>query len=129
MYFLSRSLLLAGNNYLVSYSNEDVTFVQVSGLPIRNNDRHVGEIASMALELLNAVKSHKISHRPNETLKLRVGIHTGKSDGKLPAGEPVIGELPQQIAMGIATNGDHFDFLNAVQIVCNMKRGNFLRKI
>lgn len=32
----------------------------------------------MALELLNAVKSHKISHRPNETLKLRIGIHTGK---------------------------------------------------
>ncbi|CAB3242068.1 unnamed protein product [Arctia plantaginis] len=52
-------------------------YMVVSGLPIRNNDRHVGEIASMALELLNAVKSHKISHRPNETLKLRIGIHTG----------------------------------------------------
>lgn len=50
----------------------------MSGLPIRNNDRHVGEIASMALELLNAVKTHKISHRPNEILKLRIGIHTGK---------------------------------------------------
>lgn len=49
----------------------------MSGLPIRNNDRHVGEIASMALELLNAVKTHKIAHRPNETLKLRIGIHTG----------------------------------------------------
>ncbi|XP_026494984.2 receptor-type guanylate cyclase Gyc76C-like isoform X1 [Vanessa tameamea] len=52
-------------------------YMVVSGLPIRNNDRHVGEIASMALELLNAVKSHKISHRPNEVLKLRIGIHTG----------------------------------------------------
>lgn len=52
-------------------------YMVVSGLPIRNNDRHVGEIASMALELLNAVKSHKIAHRPNETLKLRIGIHTG----------------------------------------------------
>ncbi|XP_072943508.1 receptor-type guanylate cyclase Gyc76C-like isoform X2 [Epargyreus clarus] len=52
-------------------------YMVVSGLPIRNNDRHVGEIASMALELLNAVKSHKISHRPNEILKLRIGIHTG----------------------------------------------------
>lgn len=31
----------------------------------------------MALELLNAVKNHKISHRPNEILKLRIGIHTG----------------------------------------------------
>ncbi|XP_023949227.1 receptor-type guanylate cyclase Gyc76C [Bicyclus anynana] len=52
-------------------------YMVVSGLPIRNNDRHVGEIASMALELLNAVKTHKISHRPNEILKLRIGIHTG----------------------------------------------------
>ncbi|VVD03545.1 unnamed protein product, partial [Leptidea sinapis] len=52
-------------------------YMVVSGLPIRNSDRHVGEIASMALELLNAVKSHKISHRPNEILKLRIGIHTG----------------------------------------------------
>ncbi|XP_045484741.1 receptor-type guanylate cyclase Gyc76C-like [Pieris rapae] len=52
-------------------------YMVVSGLPIRNDDRHVGEIASMALELLNAVKSHKISHRPNEILKLRIGIHTG----------------------------------------------------
>ncbi|XP_013182173.1 PREDICTED: guanylate cyclase 32E-like [Papilio xuthus] len=52
-------------------------YMVVSGLPIRNNDRHVGEIASMALELLNAVKTHKIAHRPNETLKLRIGIHTG----------------------------------------------------
>ncbi|XP_053624893.1 receptor-type guanylate cyclase Gyc76C-like isoform X2 [Plodia interpunctella] len=52
-------------------------YMVVSGLPIRNQDRHVGEIASMALELLSAAKSHKISHRPNETLKLRIGIHTG----------------------------------------------------
>lgn len=37
----------------------------------------MGEIASMALDLLNAVRQHKISHRPNETLKLRIGIHTG----------------------------------------------------
>lgn len=48
----------------------------VSGLPIKN-DLHVGEVASMALDLLEAVKSHKIQHRPNETLKLRIGMHTG----------------------------------------------------
>lgn len=35
--------------------------------------RHVGEIASMSLDLLSAVRQHKISHRPNETLKLRIG--------------------------------------------------------
>lgn len=49
----------------------------VSGLPIKNEYQHVGEIASMSLELLQAVKTHRISHRPNETLKLRIGIHTG----------------------------------------------------
>jgi guanylate cyclase len=57
-----------------SFTNSSV---QVSGLPLRNNDRHAGEIASMALDLLAAVKNHSISHRPNEVLKLRIGIHTG----------------------------------------------------
>lgn len=46
---------------------------QVSGLPIQNGDRHAGEIASMSLDLLLAVRKHKIAHRPNETLKLRIG--------------------------------------------------------
>lgn len=52
-------------------------YMVVSGLPIRNEDKHAGEIASMALDLLAAVKNHSISHRPKETLKLRIGIHTG----------------------------------------------------
>lgn len=53
-------------------------YMVVSGLPIRNGDRHAGEIASMSLELLDAVKHHRITHRPNDTLKLRIGIHTGR---------------------------------------------------
>ncbi|XP_022257054.1 receptor-type guanylate cyclase Gyc76C-like, partial [Limulus polyphemus] len=52
-------------------------YMVVSGLPIRNGDQHAGEIASMALELLDAIRSFKIRHRPNQTLKLRIGIHTG----------------------------------------------------
>ncbi|XP_018045826.1 PREDICTED: receptor-type guanylate cyclase Gyc76C-like [Atta colombica] len=52
-------------------------YMVVSGLPIRNGDQHAGQIASMSLELLNAVKHHTIAHRPQETLKLRIGIHTG----------------------------------------------------
>lgn len=44
---------------------------------MRNGDKHAGEIASMALDLLSAVTKHTIAHRPNETLKLRIGIHTG----------------------------------------------------
>ncbi|XP_046680074.1 receptor-type guanylate cyclase Gyc76C-like isoform X1 [Homalodisca vitripennis] len=52
-------------------------YMVVSGLPIRNGDSHVGEIASMSLDLLAAVKNYRIAHRPNDTLKLRIGIHTG----------------------------------------------------
>ena len=52
-------------------------YMVVSGLPLRNEDKHAGVIASMSLDLLAAVKNHSISHRPNEILKLRIGIHTG----------------------------------------------------
>ncbi len=50
-------------------------YMVVSGLPARNADQHAGEIASMALTLLNKVKLFRIRHRPQDTLKLRVGIH------------------------------------------------------
>ncbi|KAJ8318357.1 hypothetical protein KUTeg_003448 [Tegillarca granosa] len=52
-------------------------YMVVSGLPIRNGDNHAGETASMALELLRAIKSFKIRHRPDDTLLLRIGIHSG----------------------------------------------------
>lgn len=58
-------------------------YMVVSGLPIRNGEKHAGEIASMALDLLAAVNNSRITHKPKETLKLRIGIHTGnyESDG------------------------------------------------
>lgn len=49
----------------------------VSGLPMRNGNRHAREIARMALLLLAAVHQFKIRHRPDEQLKLRIGLHTG----------------------------------------------------
>ena len=49
----------------------------VSGVPLKNGDRHAGEIAKMALKLLSVTDSFKIPHRPNEKLKIRVGIHSG----------------------------------------------------
>ncbi|XP_050739311.1 receptor-type guanylate cyclase Gyc76C-like isoform X4 [Eriocheir sinensis] len=53
-------------------------YMVVSGLPHPNNGRHAGEIASMALELLDGVR-HKfvIHHRPKKKLLLRIGLHTG----------------------------------------------------
>ena len=51
-------------------------YMVVSGLPERTH-AHAGNIASMALELLGAVKNFRISHRPSDTLQLRIGMHTG----------------------------------------------------
>lgn len=53
-------------------------YMVVSGLPIRNGTKHCTEVASMALEMLQAIKTFQIKHRPNEVLQLRIGIHTGK---------------------------------------------------
>ncbi|CAG2104529.1 unnamed protein product [Medioppia subpectinata] len=51
-------------------------YMVVSGLPERIGDRHAKEIASMALELLESVKTFRIRHKPDEKLQLRIGIHT-----------------------------------------------------
>ncbi|NWZ28725.1 ANPRA protein, partial [Asarcornis scutulata] len=52
-------------------------YMVVSGLPVRNGKLHAREVARMALALLDAVRSFKIRHRPQQQLKLRIGIHTG----------------------------------------------------
>lgn len=49
----------------------------VSGLPVRNGNLHAREIARTALALLNNVYKFKIRHRPNEQLRLRIGLHSG----------------------------------------------------
>lgn len=52
-------------------------YMVVSGLPIRNGDTHAGEVASMSLELLRAIKTFRITFLQDETLKLRIGMHSG----------------------------------------------------
>lgn len=54
------------------------TAAQVSGLPVRNGDAHAAEVASMSLQLLEAIKTFRIRHRPGDALQLRIGIHSGK---------------------------------------------------
>ena len=49
----------------------------VSGLPKPNGDQHVVAISDMALNLLDVVSRFKVRHRPEEKLKLRIGLHTG----------------------------------------------------
>ncbi|XP_078348931.1 atrial natriuretic peptide receptor 1-like isoform X2 [Oculina patagonica] len=53
-------------------------YMVVSGLPIRNGHQHAGEIARMALHLVEAVKKDfTVRHKSEHKLKLRVGIHSG----------------------------------------------------
>lgn len=49
----------------------------VSGLPVRNEEKHAGEIASMSLHLLSEILNFKIRHLPEMKLQLRIGIHSG----------------------------------------------------
>lgn len=49
----------------------------VSGVPQENGINHAGEIASMAVDLVNVCHNFKIPHKPNTQLKIRAGIHSG----------------------------------------------------
>jgi len=45
---------------------------------MREGTYHAIELARMALKLLQAVTNFTVRHRPNETVKLRIGIHSGE---------------------------------------------------
>ncbi|KAG7308424.1 hypothetical protein JYU34_005624 [Plutella xylostella] len=53
------------------------SYMVASGLPVRNGNKHATEIASMALELLEATAACRLPHRPDQTLCMRSGIHMG----------------------------------------------------
>lgn len=48
----------------------------VSGVPVRNRDRHAGEVCGMAVQLLQCGAKFTLPNS-QETLKLRIGIHSG----------------------------------------------------
>ncbi|XP_074654709.1 atrial natriuretic peptide receptor 1-like [Tubulanus polymorphus] len=52
-------------------------YMVVSGLPHRNGNRHVAEIADMALSLLSSVLTFTMRHMPQVQLQIRIGLHTG----------------------------------------------------
>lgn len=52
-------------------------YMVVSGLPERNGDKHVTEMAYVSLDLLNAVKNFRMPHNPEGCIRIRIGLHTG----------------------------------------------------
>lgn len=74
-------------------------YMVVSGLPVRNGTRHAMQIARLALALLSAVHTFKIRHRPEEQLRLRIGMHSG------PCVAGVIGmKMPRYCLFGDTVN-------------------------
>ena len=52
-------------------------YMVVSGLPVKNDMEHAGQIASLALHLLAKISTFQIRHQPGKTLLLRIGVHSG----------------------------------------------------
>ncbi|ESO93567.1 hypothetical protein LOTGIDRAFT_119302, partial [Lottia gigantea] len=74
-------------------------YMVASGLPVPNGNKHAGEIATMALDLLTSISAFEIDHQPHKILQLRVGMHSG------PVAAGVVGlKMPRYCLFGDTVN-------------------------
>ncbi|CAJ0575893.1 unnamed protein product, partial [Mesorhabditis spiculigera] len=52
-------------------------YLCVSGLPKRNGNQHVKDIAEMSLGFFREVQMFRVPHLPTQTINLRIGMHSG----------------------------------------------------
>ena len=80
MYFPTRKFSAQLKTYIWKFSAQLKTYSYsvVSGCPKLNANKHAGEIASMALELLSHMFFFRVRHPPDH--QLRIGIHTSNLD-------------------------------------------------
>ncbi|XP_055344636.1 atrial natriuretic peptide receptor 2-like isoform X2 [Paramacrobiotus metropolitanus] len=52
-------------------------YMVVSGLPHRNHNRHAEQIARLALNIRDSTNTFRIPHRPQQSIQLRIGLHSG----------------------------------------------------
>ncbi|SPP75897.1 uncharacterized protein LOC117592705 [Drosophila guanche] len=53
------------------------SYMVASGLPVKNGNKHITEIATMALDLLDASSVFRIPRAGDEFVQIRCGVHTG----------------------------------------------------
>eukprot|EP00105_Crassostrea_gigas_P031706 XP_011454479.2 PREDICTED: atrial natriuretic peptide receptor 1-like [Crassostrea gigas] len=74
-------------------------YMVVSGLPLRNGNEHVTEIAKMSVAILDSVNDFHIRHLPDVKLRARIGIHSG------PVCAGVVGKkMPRYCLFGDTVN-------------------------